>query len=100
MRSIFYHVLKDKNIYDRLQAEIDEAEEQGRLSNPVTFNEAMQLPYLVAVCKEGMRVFPSVGMTLPRHVPAGGRVICGKYFPEGVSLAMGSSISVNKIMSD
>lgn len=88
-RSIFYHVLRDQHVYDKLQAEIDEAEQQGRLSDPITFNEAMQLPYLVAVCKEGMRVFPSVGMTLPRYVPEGGRMICGRFFPQGVSLHLG-----------
>ena len=45
----------------------------------------MRLPYLVAVCKEGMRVFPSVGLTLSRYVPQGGRTVAGRYFPEGVS---------------
>ncbi len=75
MSSIFSNMLKDKEVYDRLQKEIDDAERNGELSHPITFNEAMRLPYLVAVCKEGMRVFPSVGMTLPRHVPPGGRVI-------------------------
>lgn len=85
MRSIFYHVLKDQDVYDRLQTEIDQAEGNGQLGNPVTFTEAMRLPYLVAVCKESMRVFPSVGMTLPRFVPSGGRIISGRFFPGGVS---------------
>ncbi|OAL17876.1 hypothetical protein AYO22_11220 [Fonsecaea multimorphosa] len=92
MRSAFYHVMKDEAIYARLQAEIDEADKQGRLSNPVTFNEAMQMPYLVAVCKEAMRVFPSVGMTLPRHVPASGRLICGQFFPEGVKVGVNAFV--------
>lgn len=42
------------------------------------------MPYLSAVCKEGMRVFPSVSMVLPRYVPRGGRVIAGVHLPEKV----------------
>ena len=84
LRSIFYHILKAPNVYAKLQLEIDEACSHGRLSTPCTFLEASQMPYLSAVCKEGMRVFPSVSMVLPRYVPRGGRVIAGVHLPEKV----------------
>ena len=84
MRSVLYHVMKNPKVYSKLQEEIDNADRKGELSDPVSFAEAMRLPYLVAVCKEGMRVFPSVGMTLTRFVPPGGRMIANKFFPQGV----------------
>jgi cytochrome P450 len=86
MQSILYHIMKNPPIHAKLVSEIDNAAASGLLSNPIKYSEAIKLPYLVAVCKEGMRVFPSVGMTLPRHVPKGGSLIAGKFFAEGVSL--------------
>lgn len=50
------------------------------------YDEATKLPYLVAVIKEGMRMFPSVGLTLPRVVPEGGITIDWKTIPAGVSV--------------
>lgn len=41
------------------------------------------LPYLHAVLKEGLRMFPSIPMSLPRYVPAGGRQIDGTWVPAG-----------------
>lgn len=56
-------------VYAKLTAEIDAASQAGLLSPIVQYHEAVGLAYLVACCKEGMRLHPSVGMTLPRHVP-------------------------------
>jgi cytochrome P450 len=86
MQSILYHIMKNPPIHAKLVSEIDNAAASGLLSNPIKYSEAIKLPYLAAVCKEGMRVFPSVGMTLPRHAPKGGSLIAGKFFAEGVSL--------------
>lgn len=59
---------------------------QGKLSEKISFAESNKMPYLLAACKETMRLHPSVGLGLPRHVPEGGKEICGRYFPEGVSI--------------
>ena len=68
----------------KLQSEIDDAHKAGKLSNLIQDEEARnQLPYLNAVLKEAMRLHPSVGLLLERHVPAGGAVFCGKHVPEG-----------------
>lgn len=40
------------------------------------------LQYLDAVVKEGLRLFSSVPMSLPRKVPSGGRIIDGFFVPE------------------
>jgi len=38
--------------------------------------------------REAMRLHPAVGMTLQRVVPAGGRVIGGRFYREGTLIGM------------
>jgi len=83
MRAVFYYLLKNPQYMARLKEEIENARKQGLLSNPVTFEQARQLPYLQACISEGLRIHPAVGMTLPRVVPAGGMQIRGYFLPEG-----------------
>lgn len=91
--SILYHLMKNPEAYHKLRDEIDEATRSGQLSSPhVRYSEAMQLPCLVACCKEGMRVHPSVGLTLPRHVPQGGCSISGHWFPEGTRVGVNAAV--------
>jgi cytochrome P450 len=85
--------MKEPTAYDKLIAEIDKADAEGNLSKPhVKYAEAMKLPYLVACCKEGMRVHPSVGLGLPRHVPEGGKEIAGRFFPAGSRVGVNAAV--------
>lgn len=43
-----YFLVKNPETYRRLQQEIDQADEQGKLSEYVTYSECLQLPYLYA----------------------------------------------------
>ncbi|KAF2633131.1 cytochrome P450 [Macroventuria anomochaeta] len=91
--AILYHLVRTPSAYAKLTAEIDEATASGLLSLPtVQYHEAVGLPYLVACCKEGMRLHPSVGLTLPRHVPAGGCIIAGECFPEGTRVGVNAAV--------
>ncbi|KPM40754.1 hypothetical protein AK830_g5821 [Neonectria ditissima] len=91
--SILYHLMGNPAAYHKLKEEINEATKSGQLSFPnVRYNEAMKLPYLVACCKEGMRMHPSVGFTLPRNVPKGGRKISGEWFVEGVKVGINAAV--------
>lgn len=83
LRSIIHNLITTPICYKRLLGEIDEWNDAGRLSDPVKESEAKQMPYLQAVIKEAMRLHPSVGMLMERHVPKGGSTICGKFIPEG-----------------
>lgn len=78
--------------YQKLTNEIDEAAKAGLLDPNVQYHQAVGLEYLGACCNEGMRLHPSVGMTLPRHVPAGGAVISGKWFPGGTRVGVNAAV--------
>jgi len=80
----------------KLQAEIEEMQVKGQISDPVTYQEACRMPYLQAIMKEAMRyrllslelltsrMHPATGLTLARVVPKGGTVLTGRKFEEGV----------------
>ncbi|CAK7221894.1 hypothetical protein SBRCBS47491_004685 [Sporothrix bragantina] len=90
--SVLYHLMKSPAVYKKLTNEIDEATRAGSLSSPIQYKEAAALPYLDACIKEGMRLHPSVGLTLPRHVPAGGCQIAGAWFPEGTRVGVNAAV--------
>lgn len=83
MRAMIYHLLRNPSAKASFLAEIDEARREGRLSNPVKYEEAMKLKYLQAVMNEGLRIHPAVGISLPRVVPPGGTHLAGHYIPAG-----------------
>lgn len=59
-----------------LRREIDAAISQGRISSPITDVEARELPYLQAVMKEGIRMYPpSTGLNY-KQVAKGGAELC------------------------
>ncbi|KAL2783796.1 cytochrome P450 [Aspergillus keveii] len=93
LSSILYHLTANPDVYAKLKHEINEASAAGKLSYPrITYAEAIQLPYLVACCKEGMRMHPSVGLTLPRVVPSGGCQIAGQWFPGGLRVGVNAAV--------
>ncbi|KAK0640042.1 Cytochrome P450 monooxygenase gsfF [Lasiodiplodia hormozganensis] len=83
IRSALYNLCKNPDAYAKLQREIDQYQAEGKLSSIITYAEASNMPYVTAVCKEAMRVFPSIALSFPRHVPKGGRNLCGYYIPAG-----------------
>ena len=46
LRACFYYLLKNPQTYQKLVAEVDEAERRGELSAFVTFEESVKMPYL------------------------------------------------------
>ncbi|EUC39786.1 hypothetical protein COCMIDRAFT_110588 [Bipolaris oryzae ATCC 44560] len=90
--AILYHLMRTPSAYAKLTAEIDQADQAGLLSLDVQYHEAVRLPYLIACCKEGMRLHPSVSMTLPRRVPRGGCIIAGEWLPEGSHVGVNAAV--------
>lgn len=83
LRSFVYFMLKHPECLAALRKELDQAVADGRLSIPPTYEQTLRLPYFQASLWETIRMYPSSPWPLPRVVPKGGVVICGKYFPEG-----------------
>ncbi|KAI1095064.1 pisatin demethylase [Rostrohypoxylon terebratum] len=72
--------------YGKLKSEIADAISQGWISSPIKDKESRLLPYLQAVIKEGLRVFPVVTATFFKAVPEGGDIINGYSVPEGTEV--------------
>lgn len=57
---------------------------QQRLHEELLSNQSTpfdQLPYLDAVIKEGLRLFPPIPMSFPRYVPQGGKILEKHFIP-------------------
>ena len=88
LSAILYYLCRNPKIMRKLREELDDASKLGTISDPITFKQAQDLPYLQAVIKEGLRIHPATGFTMPRIVPQGGREIMGRHFPGGVSISV------------
>ncbi|GLA78467.1 hypothetical protein AtubIFM55763_011199 [Aspergillus tubingensis] len=89
LNAIFYLLLKNPTVYQRLMQELEEKRAAGELSDLVTFQQAESCPYLQAVMYEALRLYPAAGLQLNRDVPEGGMKIGKYYVPEGT--VVGSS---------
>lgn len=86
IRTTMLYLMSSPQAYRKLVHEIRTAAAKGLISSPITDEEARTLPYLQAVIKEGMRVFPPVSGLMPTVVPPGGDVIRGIPVPEGTEI--------------
>lgn len=73
-----------------LRAELDDAEAKGLMSTPVQNAEARKLPYLQAVVREGLRMYPGVIPLGNKTVPPGGDVVAGYRLPAGTQVGLAS----------
>ncbi len=46
LRSCLYYLMRNPSTYRKLMAEIDQADKNGQLSEYVTFEESLKMPYL------------------------------------------------------
>lgn len=92
MSSIIGHMIRSPRVYQKLTSEIDTAIADGELSVPVKYKEAIKLPYLRACINEGMRMHPSVGLSMPRESPPGGITINDTYIPEGYNVGINPAV--------
>lgn len=46
LTSVMYYLSKHRDVRKKLVREIESAEREGRASNPITYAEAIKLPYL------------------------------------------------------
>lgn len=72
MRGTLLHILSSPAVYHKLKQEISDGIKAGRISQPITHDQAKEMPYLQAVISEGMRVVPPVINGFSKKVPPGG----------------------------
>ncbi|KAL1962642.1 hypothetical protein VTN77DRAFT_9356 [Rasamsonia byssochlamydoides] len=90
LASVLYHLSKYPQTRKKLEEEIERAEREGQVSNPITYAEAVKLPYLSAVINEAMRIHPATGFILERRVPKGGITLHGIHLPEDTVVGVNS----------
>jgi cytochrome P450 len=97
LRAAVLYIFTNFDVYRKLLVEIDEAEKAGKLSTPAKYNEVKSLPYLNAVIRETLRIYPPIGTAFPRVVPAAGMNVCGYDLPAGSEIGISMwCISRNK----
>ncbi|EGO59223.1 hypothetical protein NEUTE1DRAFT_121081 [Neurospora tetrasperma FGSC 2508] len=88
LRAVFYYMLKNRSVYNRVSEEIQAAGFDR--SKPVPYSGARQLPYLEACVREALRIHPAAAMLLERYVPAGGITL-----PDGSFVPAGTAVGLN-----
>ncbi|KAM0545029.1 hypothetical protein ACHAPJ_011539 [Fusarium lateritium] len=84
LRAAIYFLIKHPDKMRNVIDEIEAADKGGKLSDPILYKESTtHLPYTAAAIKEVMRLHPSVGLLMERHVPPQGAEICGQHIPGG-----------------
>ncbi|KAG4429800.1 hypothetical protein IFR05_014722, partial [Cadophora sp. M221] len=84
LRAAIYYLCKNPSTMSRLVSELNSADLETHLSTPTppSYKQLSHIPYLNAVIKETLRIHPSIGLLLERHVPKGGATISGVFIPE------------------
>jgi cytochrome P450 len=76
IRGTLLHLMTNPRVYLRLQREIDDAVRSHRAPSTgggiITAAQARQLPYLQAVIREALRVWPPIVNIFSRDAPTGG----------------------------
>lgn len=76
IRATMLYLITNPSTYRTLQNEIDAAVKTGQVSSPVIqMSEAQALPYLQAVIKEGIRIWPAATGLVSKVVPPEGDMV-------------------------
>ena len=79
IRGALLHIMTNPRVYARLRREIDDAVRDGAApaagAGLISAAQARQLPYLQAIIREALRVWPPVVNPFPRIVPPGGDTV-------------------------
>ncbi|KPM34793.1 hypothetical protein AK830_g11789 [Neonectria ditissima] len=93
LTSVIYNLCKFLDVLAKLRNELEDAVTAGDITDPITFKQAQNLPYLQAVVKEALRIHPATGLTLGRVVPEGGATIAKRFFPAGTTVGINAWVA-------
>lgn len=94
MAAITFYVAHNPIVQSKLRAELDGAlgapSDDGDEDGPkiASYERIKKLSYLQDVVNEGLRLFSTVGMGLPRIVPEGGLSVSGYDVPPGTVVSV------------
>ncbi|EEB89704.1 hypothetical protein MPER_12169 [Moniliophthora perniciosa FA553] len=77
-----YYLLQNPECYQKAREEVDRVFIGGTM-DALDAKLYGNLDYLAACINESLRLMPPVPSNGPREVTSGGKVLCGKYLPEG-----------------
>ncbi|KAM5353563.1 hypothetical protein ACJ41O_000213 [Fusarium nematophilum] len=83
IRSTMLHIITVPRVYNALRAEISNTSYAEAIIPDALGRD---LPYLQAVIKEGLRIFPPVAGLMAKQVPPGGDIWKGQFIPGGTSI--------------
>ena len=86
LRAIIWFLLTNPDKKAKLMEEIDEIASENGFTGTFDYQQAMKMPYLQAVIYEALRLYPAVGMALPRIVPPEGILVKNTFLPGGVRI--------------
>jgi cytochrome P450 len=89
LRTIFYLSLKHPTVWKKLSEAVLAAPfaQPGSVCLPAPYSQARGIPYLEAVIREALRLYPGNLFPQERVVPPGGlKLPDGRYVPEGTAL--------------
>ncbi|KAF6792341.1 cytochrome p450 [Colletotrichum musicola] len=87
-------LLNTPSSFNILRREIDDGIREGRISSPILDAEARGMPFLQAVIKEGIRMYPPQTALNYKQVAPGGAEVCGHFLPEGTQLG----VNIHRLM--
>jgi cytochrome P450 len=81
-------IITNPRVYNRLQSEIDDFVKRSNLPKNyiIPSSDAETLPYLQAVIKEGLRIWPPATGLLPKKTPPEGDTLNGIFIPGGTDI--------------
>ena len=90
VRVIILYVSTYPRVLRRLSHQIQRADDAGLLSTPVAkFQEFVKnVPYIEAIFKEALRIYPIIGTPQYRKVPSPGVTFNGYYLPAGTEVGL------------
>lgn len=79
IRGTLLQIMANPRVYFKLQREVDDAVRDGKASSAadglITMEQTKRLPYLQAVIRESLRIWPPVANIFSRDVPPGGDTV-------------------------